>query len=302
LWRRGDLTQNRHVVDQPGVVLESVQRLPAPALRPFVAWYTGYRQEGLPPGTHRGLPSPHLTVIITFDEPLSVAAHPDPRMPGGRYDTLVGGLHTAPAVIVHQGRQCGVQLALSPLGARALLGAPAGVLAGIDLDAADVLGPFARELHERVGCATTWPHRFAVLDELLLRRAGLEQAVPGEVAHAWERLLSTSGSVSVADLAREIGWSSRHLGNRFRTEIGLSPKEAARVVRFDRARRLLQATAGTGSRARIAEVATACGYYDQAHLARDFRSLAGCPPSTWLAEEFRNVQADAAGTVTRSSP
>ncbi|HEV7908434.1 MAG TPA: helix-turn-helix domain-containing protein, partial [Pseudonocardiaceae bacterium] len=129
-----------------------------------------------------------------------------------------------------------------------------------------------------------------------------ERAVPDEVAHAWERLLSTSGSVSVADLARETGWSSRHLGNRFRTEIGLSPKEAARVVRFDHARRLLQATAGTGSRARIAELAVACGYYDQAHLARDFRSLAGCPPSTWLAEEFRNVQADPAGSAARSSP
>lgn len=290
------------MVDQAGVILESVQRLPAPALRPFVAWYTGYRQEGLPAGTHRGLPSPHLTVIITFDEPLTVAAHPDPRMPGGRYDTLVGGLHTAPAVIVHQGRQCGVQLALSPLGARTVLGAPAGVLAGADFDGADVLGSFARELHERIGHAVTWPHRFAVLDELLLRRTGLERAVPDEVAHAWERLLSTSGSVSVADLARETGWSSRHLGNRFRTEIGLSPKEAARVVRFDHARRLLQATAGTGSRARIAELAVACGYYDQAHLARDFRSLAGCPPSTWLAEEFRNVQADPAGSAARSSP
>ena len=40
----------------------------------------------------------------------------------------------------------------------------------------------------------------------------------------------------------------------------------------------------------LADLAVAGGYYDQAHLAREFRGLAGCPPSRWLAEEFRNVQ------------
>jgi AraC-like DNA-binding protein len=41
----------------------------------------------------------------------------------------------------------------------------------------------------------------------------------------------------------------------------------------------------------LAELATECGYYDQAHLAREFRDLAGCPPSALLAEELRKVQA-----------
>ena len=41
----------------------------------------------------------------------------------------------------------------------------------------------------------------------------------------------------------------------------------------------------------LADLAADCGYFDQAHLAREFRALAGCPPSQWLAEEFRNVQA-----------
>ena len=74
------------------VVDESVRSLPAPALRPFIAHYSGYRQAGVEPGRHRGLPSPYLTLIFTLDEPLTLAAHPDPGQPPGEYGTLLGGL------------------------------------------------------------------------------------------------------------------------------------------------------------------------------------------------------------------
>ncbi|MGO8883630.1 MAG: helix-turn-helix domain-containing protein [Streptosporangiaceae bacterium] len=73
--------------------------------------------------------------------------------------------------------------------------------------------------------------------------------------------------------------------------MGLTPKAAARVVRFDRARRLLQQRALRPAQPVLARLAADCGYYDQAHLAREFRALAGCPPRQWLAEQFRNVQA-----------
>ena len=76
-----------------------------PRLRPFVAAAVGYRHEGMPPGEHLGLPSPFLTFVVPFDEPLEMAAHPDPAQAPGRYDGLVGGLHTRPARIAHPGRQ-----------------------------------------------------------------------------------------------------------------------------------------------------------------------------------------------------
>ena len=290
------------------MISESARHQPPPSLRPLVAWYSGYRQAGMPPARHRGLPSPYLTMIITLDDPLIVAEHPDPRQPASRHGVLVGGLHTVPALVTHEGRQSGVQLQVTPLGARALLGLPAGELAGLDLEADDVLGPFASELHDRVRAAGTWADRFAVLDDLLSRRAGYRPGAavlassagplgpPGpEVAHAWRALLASRGTVPIAELARETGWTSRHLSARFRDEFGLTPKAAARVVRFDRARRLLQSRVAGGGAPALADLAAAGGYYDQAHLAREFRELAGCAPSRWLAEEFRNVQAGAPG-------
>jgi AraC-like DNA-binding protein len=277
------------------VIDEHAARRPRAGLRPYVAWYTGYRQAGVEPAAHRGLPSPWLTMIVTLDEPLVIARHPDPRQPASTHDFLLGGLHTAPALVTHDGRQSGVQLALTPLGARALLGMPAGALAGIDVEAADVLGRLAGELRERVAAAPGWAGRFAVLEEFLVGRVRAAPAPGGaaprpEVSYAWDRLRRSRGAVSVADLAAETGWSARHLGEQFRAETGLSPKSGARVVRFDRARRRMLRRQAESGRVVLAELAAECGYYDQAHLARDFRDLAGCPPSVLLAEELRNVQ------------
>ncbi|MET7622532.1 helix-turn-helix domain-containing protein [Streptomyces sp. NPDC005408] len=279
------------VFPRPEVINESVRVRAAAALRPFVAWYTGYRQDGFPATQHRGMPSPYLTLIFTLDDVLTVAGHPDPRQAPGNYDTLLGGLHTSPALITHQGRQSGIQIALHPLGARALLGLPAGELANTDLPADAVLGRMCGELQARLQAADSWPERFAVLDKLLLRATSPYGGVPPEVARAWQLLIRTGGAVPVSALADEVGWSGRHLADRFHRETGLTPKAAARVVRFDRARRLLAAGAGRSELPRLADVAVKCGFFDQAHLAREFRSLAGCAPSAWLAEEFRNVQA-----------
>jgi len=281
------------------VINESVRGRPAPPLRPFVEWYAGFRQAGVAPARHRGLPSPALTFILTLDDPLVVAAHSDPRQPPGEYTTLLGGLHTAPALITHEGRQSGIQLALSPLGARALLGMPAGQLANVDVDASAVLGRFAGELRERIGEQGTWAGRFSVLDALLGERVRVADCVAcarPEVGYAWSRLRAVSGAVRVSALAAETGWSERYLSTRFRAETGLSPKAAARVFRFTAARGRMAEAAVSSGRAglSLADLAAECGYYDQAHLAREFRALAGCPPTQWLAEEFRNIQASVA--------
>ena len=87
----------------------------------------------------------------------------------------------------------------------------------------------------------------------------------------------------VEQVAEDVGFSRRRLSDVVRAECGLTPKTYQRVARFERARRLL-------GRRPLAEVSARCGYADQAHLTREWTSLAGCTPTAWLREEFPFVQ------------
>ncbi|HXW43212.1 MAG TPA: helix-turn-helix domain-containing protein [Streptosporangiaceae bacterium] len=286
------------VTDLP--VSEHLRHAFSAPLRPYASSCVGYRDAGVPPALHRGLPSPDITIIFSLDEPLMIAAHPDPAQRPGSFATLIGGLHTTPALISHDGWQSGIQVSLSPLGARALLGMPAGELAGIDVHGTDILGPAANRVRDRLQAMTGWPERFALVEQVLmerLRRADGEADLSGEVRHAWLQLMRSGGRIPVSRLAAQTGWSDRHLRTRFRTETGLGPKEAARVIRFDRARRQLMQRALAGQPPALADLAAEAGYFDQAHLNRDFALLAGCSPTTWLATEFRNFQAAAAAPL-----
>lgn len=271
--------------DAPGRV-----GVPAASLRRWVS-YHGYDMRGWPPGRHRGLPSPYLTLIVTIDEPLHMLG-PDGSVIS--HDAVIGGLHTEPVDIVHRGGEMGIHVALHPLAARALFGMPSSELAVVDLDAQSVLGTAAREMYDRVGEARDWSTRFAALDDVLTRRLTetgrpLGSAPAPELGQAWRSLVGPGGA-SVRSVADDVGWSDRHLGVRFRAEFGVTPKVAARMARFDRARRMIGRRAASGVPLGLADVAADGGFADQAHLAREFRSLAGVSPTQWLADEVGIVQ------------
>lgn len=278
-------------------VAVGVDGVAAPGLRRLVRGYHGSRFEGFTPGVHRGLPSGHLEFILCLDEPLRVGFG---DASGSRpYAALVAGLHDRPVEVGHDGRMRNVSLELTPAGSRRLLGMPASEIANqiIDLDA--VLGHAAEELTDRLASAPDWRSCCATLDQVLghlARQQPVNQQVDDPAEQFWRRIIETNGTIPIADLAAGLGYSLRHLRTRFTREYGISPKQAARIVRFERASDLV-ANLGRRQRDRarptLAEIATRCGYYDQAHLAREWVHLAGCPPSAWLvSEELPFVQDD----------
>lgn len=275
--------------------VEHVARTPAGPLGTAVARTTGYRMSGFAAGRHAGLPSPSLTLILSFDDPLTLSRLPDPEATGFRHWTMIGGLHTRPATIEHDGEQHGIQLDVTPLGARLLFGRPAADLVEGVVPLDEVLGGLAGELHDRLEATDGWTERFELLDELLrarIARLDARATTRPELRWVWAQLCA--GATGIGDLADELGWSRRHLGAQFRAEFGVTPSTMVRVARFDRARRLLGASPAGGRRPTLAEVAHASGYADQAHLTREWVRLAGATPTAWLAaEEFPSVQDDA---------
>lgn len=261
---------------------EMVFGRPSAALSPYVDRYVGYRQDRLETGKHQGLPSRSMTLIVSLAEPIRMLSMPDPRQPPAAFSGLIGGLHAGPVTVAADRFQYGVQAALTPWAAGALLGHPAGVLASGVYDLADVLGARGRELLDRVREAPDWPSRFAAFDLVLSSSADQGRTPRPEVGEAWSALVRSGGRIPVHELATRVGWSRRHLGDSFRRELGLTPKTAARVIRFERSHRALTSPARAG----LAEVAAECGFADQAHLTREWRDLAGQTPSAWMAAEL----------------
>ncbi|MEU2241087.1 AraC family transcriptional regulator [Streptomyces sp. NPDC018338] len=216
----------------------------------------------------RVLPQPVVVVVIGLGaNPVTVESAAGCRP----MRSLVASLSPGPARIRGERVEC-VEVCLSPRAAYALLGVSPLELGGSVNGLEDVWGRHERRLREQLTDATTWQERLALTDEFLTKRAAGAPSMSPEVADAWDTIVARRGRVRVGDLAASSGWSRKRLWSRFRDQIGVTPKRAAMLVRFDHAARALCAGESAG------DVALACGYADQPHLHRDVLALAGCTP------------------------
>jgi methylphosphotriester-DNA--protein-cysteine methyltransferase len=161
---------------------------------------------------------------------------------------------------------------MSPLIAFAVLGADHRSTAEQPCELQDLWGTAARDVHERLLATTSWSDRAAIVQSAFEVHRAAERSVDPEVAAAWDSIVRTHGTVQINQLVDQSGWSRKRLWSRFSAQIGLSPKRAAMLTRFDHASKRLAAGCAP------ADVAAACGYVVQSHLHRDLMSFARCTP------------------------
>ncbi len=270
----------RSAADEPR--WELWRRTPHPALREIVAglWAGGIEEAG---ARHRVLPNGELLLMFHLGPPQRAI-----ETAGRRSDALLGagfvaGLHDKPFTIESGHRGTFVVAArLRAAGAAALLPAvtPAE-LCGRVIDLASALGR-ASAADEATGRMSEARNLGAALDRL---EAWLHDSLaPRRLAHPVTRearklIAQTGGRVRVEAISRALEISSRRLNELFQRDLGMPAKRFARVARF---RRTLESLAGAPSQS-LASLSLAAGYYDEAHLCRDFRELALLTPSEYLA-------------------
>jgi AraC-like DNA-binding protein len=160
-----------------------------------------------------------------------------------------------------------------PGGALPFMGAPPGELADRHVDLELLWGRRpATELRERLCAATTSTERFTLMESAL--RSRLSADVPGHRAVPFAlRQLARPGR-TVGDVAASLELSRRRFIEVFTSEVGMAPKLLSRVLRFRRACEL----ARRAEPPTWAQLALACGYFDQSHLINEAREFAGTTP------------------------
>lgn len=256
---------------------ELIQVAPSARLAGIVSHLTGYREGGQGAGM-QWLESAPLTVplVISFGSPFGIGlGRADGAAP---WSSFASGLYAGPVFVASDGAAECLQVDFTLPGAYRFFGGMVEDLANRLVDLGDALGRDGPALREQLGNLPDWPRRFALVEAFIARRLGRAPSEP--VAHAYRLLLREHGTLRIGALAAEIGWSRKHLLQRFRAEMGLGPKALARMLRFHQACRLAQQPGSEW-----AQVAAAGGYADQAHLAREFIDLAGESPQAWARRQ-----------------
>lgn len=281
-------------------------RVPRPPLSNFVALFwlreSGDKSSDAVPllsSPERVLPDGAMELIIPLGQsgalPVFGRGSEMARAGSVRGGALYGA-HSEFFTIDPAGQSAILGVHFRPGGAFPFLGGvPAGDVqnAVVPLDALWGAGP-AGQLREQLLEAEAPHARFDVLERFLLAQTVRPRREPhSAVAYALQTFTDTATArpQSVAAVAGQVGLSPRRFIRVFEDEVGLTPKRFSRVRRFqDVLRHVERGQAPAGPT--WASVALACGYYDQAHFANDFRAFCGLSPTEYLArrgERFGHV-------------
>jgi AraC-like DNA-binding protein len=244
---------------------------------------------GESPRQDRILPSGTVELVINLrDDRIQI----DGTVHSARGRTLSGvavsGTYSEAFIIDAMQHAAMMGVHFRPGGGSAVLGVPSVEFADAHVDLAAIWGgTVVREIRERLCAAPTHQERFRCLEQVLIERLRSPLRRHAAVPLALACFTATGMGASVREVARQAGLSYRRFLTVFRAEVGLPPKLFCRILRFHH----VHALAHRRGRIDWAQIALECGFFDQSHLANEFRVISGLTPSEYQRDitEIRNL-------------
>jgi AraC-like DNA-binding protein len=253
--------------------------LPVPPLQPFIESYWWIRAGANPLTLHeRVFVDAKADLLFNFGVAYT-REHLDStgvqrQLPISNFDAQ----RDYPVAIMQVGQVDLLAVRFRAGGGAAFMPIPAYELTNFTLTPADVFGAAIGDLEERLYEARQHvPTQINLLDAFFLARLAPTPAMRVSW-HIAQRLEATAGTLAITDLARDMGYSIRSIDRIFRQHYGISPKFFARIARMQRALALLAVAAPDVTLARLA---LEIGFYDHAHLTREFQALTAHTPDSY---------------------
>jgi AraC-like DNA-binding protein len=254
-----------------------VTRRPAAPLSDFVEYFWSLA-DAPPHVRERVMPNGTVELVVNLDQDEfqiygADASAQTRRFPGA----MVSGCYGQSFGIDTRNHAAILGVHFRPGGAAGLVGAPPGELCDLHVALEDLWGDRAVDLRDRLCTARSTADQFRILEQELIGRLGGGRRGRSELSFAMKAL--ERPGIAVGKIAEELQLSRRRFIEIFTRDVGMTPKRFARVRRFQRALSL----ATTSASRSWAQLAQQCGYYDQAHLCREWAELTGVSPSDLVA-------------------
>ena len=244
-----------------------LQCRPGSSLAPYVeklwcceGYEATHRQE-------RVLPSGRFQLII--------------NLAAGRGASIVVGMRTRYSILETAGIQSVIGVVFRPGGAQPFFDPAADEFYDRAVPLDQLWNSASGNLHDCLLEAPGPPARLHVLEAELQRRLGEPRELHSAVRYALGEFGRDPLVTRVLQVARDTGFSRRRLTGLFREQVGLTPKLYCRLRRFQQ----LVSRIASGAPINWAQMSLDGGYYDQAHMAHEFREFSGVSPGAWLASE-----------------
>ncbi len=251
---------------------------PLSPLSQFVDFFWSREGDNLPQWQSRLLPIGSVELVFNLcEDRIPLFDRHSWRECGSTSGMRICGTHSEGYIIHNNSKLSIVGVHFKPGGSAAFFSLPAGELHNKIISLDELWQGRAVELRERLLAASTWEARCLILEQFLLTMLLPPKRHP--IVSFALREFQQSPAPTINTVTQQIGFSARHFNQLFRDRVGLTPKLFCRVWRL---RQVLYWLDGK-EQADWAELASSCGYYDQAHFIHDFQAFAHCAPTEYLS-------------------